>query len=298
MHADQLAVTTGSVRSLIEAQFPGWASLPVERFESEGTVNAIFRLGDRLSARFPLRPAPVDTIRRALRSEAEAAGVLAGRTRFATPRLVAFGEPGCGYPLPWSVHGWLRGRTATVADPGRSVGFARDLAEFITDVRAIATDGRSFAGAGRGGDLRSHDGWMEECLARRHGLFDVDRVQRLWQRLRDLPRCGPDLMTHGDLTPGNVLVSRGRLVGVLDVDGLGPADRALDLVAAWHLLEAGPRRVVRDLLDCGDVEWQRGKAWALEQATGAVWYYATTNPAMSRMGKRTIDRILADEPTP
>jgi aminoglycoside phosphotransferase (APT) family kinase protein len=104
-------------------------------------------------------------------------------------------------------------------------------------------------------------------------------------------------MTHGDLTPGNVLVSAGRLVGVLDVGGLGPADPALDLVGGWHLLEAGPRRVFREELECGDLEWERGKAWALEQATGAVWYYATTNLAMFKMGLRTIDRILGDEPT-
>ena len=48
------------------------------------------------------------------------------------------------------------------------------------------------------------------------------------------------MMSHGDLIPGNVLVSGGRLAGVLDVGGVGPADPALDLVAAWHLLEDWP----------------------------------------------------------
>jgi hypothetical protein len=28
---------------------------------------------------------------------------------------------------------------------------------------------------------------------------------------------------------------------------------------------------------------------------GAVWYYVETNPAMSRMGRRTLDRIMANE---
>ena len=36
------------------------------------------------------------------------------------------------------------------------------------------------------------------------------------------------------------------------------------------------------------------QAWAFEQATGAVWYYAESNPAMSGMGRRTLDRIRAD----
>jgi aminoglycoside phosphotransferase (APT) family kinase protein len=102
------------------------------------------------------------------------------------------------------------------------------------------------------------------------------------------------VMSHGDLIPGNVLVSGGRLAGVIDVGGLGPADPALDLVAAWHLLEAGPRQVLRDDLGCDDLGWERGKAWAFEQAMGAVWYYVESNPTMSRMGRRTLERIQAD----
>ena len=98
-------------------------------------------------------------------------------------------------------------------------------------------------------------------------------------------------MNHGDLIPGNVLVRSGRLAGILDVGGLGPADPALDLVAAWHLLEPGPRQVLRDELGCGDLDWARGRAWAFEQAMGAVWYYVDSNPAMSRMGRRTLWRL-------
>ena len=115
--------------------------------------------------------------------------------------------------------------------------------------------------------------------------------------MRELPRGpGGDVMNHGDLIPGNVLVSSRRLAGVLDVGGLGPADPALDLVAAWHLLQVGPRQVFRDDLGCSDLEWQRGRAWAFEQAMDAVWYYAKTNPAMSQMGRRTLERIQAAAP--
>jgi len=60
-------------------------------------------------------------------------------------------------------------------------------------------------------------------------------------------------MTHGDLIPGNVLVAGGRLAGVIDVGGLGPPDPALDLVAAWHLLEVGPRPALRADLGSRDV---------------------------------------------
>jgi aminoglycoside phosphotransferase (APT) family kinase protein len=99
-------------------------------------------------------------------------------------------------------------------------------------------------------------------------------------------------MTHSDLIPANLLVDDGRLVGVLDVGGFGPADPALDLVCAWHLLETGPRQVLRDELESDELEWQRGRAWAFQQAMGLVWYYVESNPAMSLMGRRTLQRLL------
>jgi aminoglycoside phosphotransferase (APT) family kinase protein len=97
-----------------------------------------------------------------------------------------------------------------------------------------------------------------------------------------------------DLVPGNVLVCGGHLAGVLDVGGLGPADPALDLVSAWHLLEAGPRRVLRVLLGSNDLEWERGRAWAFQQSVGLVWYYVDSNPVMSQIGRRTLAHLAAD----
>jgi aminoglycoside phosphotransferase (APT) family kinase protein len=96
--------------------------------------------------------------------------------------------------------------------------------------------------------------------------------------LRELPRIAADVMTHGELVRSNALVCNGRLTGVIDVGGLGPADPALDLLAAWHLLETGPRQTLREDLDCDQLEWERGKAWAVQQAMRAVWYYLETNP--------------------
>ncbi|RGA06514.1 aminoglycoside phosphotransferase family protein [Microbispora triticiradicis] len=297
MHANQLTVTLDTVRILVDEQFPEWQSLPITRIATHGTANAIFRVGDRFTVRFPLLPGDIDPTRRRLESEAEAARELTGRTRFPTPEPVALGEPGAGYPLPWSVQTWLPGVVATDEDPAESVAFAHDLADLINGLRAIDTRGRTFAGRGRGGDLQAHDAWMETCFRHSEQLLDVRRLRRMWEDLRSLPREAADVMTHSDLIPGNVLVSGGRLAGILDVGGFGPADPALDLVSAWHLLEAGPRQVLRLDLECEDLEWERGKAWAFEQAMGLVWYYLETNPAMSLMGQRTLERISADTPS-
>ena len=298
MHDNQLDISPDVVQMLIDQQFPQWRSLPVRHVAATGTVNAIFRIGDLYVARFPLKAGDVDVVRRSLEAEAKAAAELAGRTRFQTPEPIALGEPGAGYPLPWSVQTWLPGTVATDADPGDSAPFAVDLAEFIVGVRSIPALGRTFSGPGRGGDLHDHDEWLETCFVRSAGLLDVSRLRRMWAELRDLPRGdAADVMNHGDLMPGNVLVYGDfrRLAGVLDVGGLEAADPALDLVSAWHLLEAGPRRALREALGSDDLEWARGKAWAFQQSMGLVWYYADSNPAMAGVGRRTLDRLIADE---
>jgi aminoglycoside phosphotransferase (APT) family kinase protein len=295
MHPDQLAVSLPVVRQLVDEQFPAWRALRIAHVDREGTVNAIYRIGDRLAARFPLRAQDPGVVREWLQTEAAAARELSGRTRFATPEPVALGEPGPGYPLPWSVQTWLPGVPATDEDPGESYAFAIDLAALIQDLRSIDTQGRSFSGTNRGGDLRAQDAWMEVCFDRSTELLDVPGLRRLWHAMRELPRAAPDVMTHGDLIPGNVLVRDDRLVGVIDVGGFGPADPALDLGAAWHLLDAAPRQVLRDRLGAGDLDWDRGRAWAFAQAIGLVWYYADSNPTMSALGRRTLRRITTDD---
>jgi len=295
MHAGQVVVSPGKVRHLVAAQFPEWAALPIREVSSAGTVNALFRIGDDLVTRFPLLGTDAAAVRRALAEEAERSAELAAGTRVPTPVPIALGEPGDGYDLPWAVQTWLPGVDAFTTDPGDSEDFARDLAGFVRELRALDTRGRTFDGRGRGGTLTAHDDWVETCLDHSEGLLDVAALRRLWHDLRTLPPSGPDVMSHTDLIPGNVLVRDGRLTGVLDGGGFQAADPALDLVAAWHLLEPGPREVFREAVGCTALEWDRGRAWALEQALGLGWYYVRTNPAMSRLGIRTVARLLTPE---
>lgn len=292
MHDDQVDVTAETVATLVREQFPAWSGKAIRPLPSTGTVNAIFRIGDDLSARFPLRLTDAAEALASLEQEARASAELALVSPFPAPEPVALGEPGAGYPMPWSVQTWLPGTVASDADPSGSDAFAEDLAALIAALRKAETRGRLFDGEGRGGVLTSHDEWMAQCFEESEGLLDVPRLRQVWSHLRELPRTGADVMSHRDLIPGNVLVAGDRLSGVLDTGGFGPADPALDLVSAWHLLRPGPREVLRRTLACDDLEWERGKAWAFEQAMGVVWYYVDTNPAMSAMGRRTLDRVL------
>ena len=292
MHDDQVDVTADIVATLVKEQFPQWSGEEIRPLPAAGTVHAIFRIGTGLAARFPLRLADAAETLAVLEREARASAELARVSRFPVPEPVALGEPGEGYPMPWSVQTWLPGTVASDADPSGSDAFAEDLAAFIAALRDAETCGRQFSGDNRGGVIADHDDWMATCFEESEGLLDVPRLRRLWSRFRELPRTSADVMSHGDLIPGNVLVTGDRLTGVLDTGGFGPADPALDLVSAWHLLRPGPRDVLRRALACDDLEWERGKAWAFEQAMGLVWYYVDSNPTMSLLGRRTLDRIL------
>jgi len=294
MHDDQLSIDEHLVRELVAAQFPRWAGLPISRVEGDATVNAIFRIGDDLAARLPLRAHAVVDVDAWLRAEAAALDEFADASPFPAPRPVALGAPGRGYPLPWAVQTWLPGTVATPDGLADSTDLADDLGALIASLRAAPTRDRTFAGEGRGGDLRDHDDWMATCFRESERLLDVPALRGRWRALRALPRGGPDVMAHGDLHPANLLVRGDRLAGVLDAGGFGPADPALDLVAAWHLCEPPTRERIRDRLGSDDVEWARGAAWAFVQSMGLVWYYRASNPGMSRLGRGTLERIMSD----
>lgn len=291
MHDGQLTVDAALAAELIARSFPILAGAPVSTVAGSGTVNAIFRVGEDVTARFPLEP--TDTA--VLESEARALAEFAGASTVAAPRPLGVGPGGPGYPSAWSLQSWVPGE---VADPHRysaSAALADDVAELILALRAVDAGGRVFDGRGRGGEPRDHDEWMAHCISRSSGIVDASEVASLWERLSGVPASGPQAMSHRDLIPANLLVAGGRLTGVLDAGGFGPADRSLDLVAAWHLFDHPARVRLREAVGASEAEWLRGAAWALQQAMGLVWYYETTNPPMAELGRSTVTRLLGDQ---
>lgn len=292
MHSGQLEPTAELVAELVGDQFPQWAQLPVRQMSSDGTVNAIFRVGDDLVARLRLQAADPDAARDELRGEATAAGELAKVSPVPTPEPVALGEPGAGYPMPWAVYRWLDGIPASHVDLADSDHWAEDLAGFVLALRRHPNPGLTFSGDNRGGHLRDHDGQVRSWIADGAHLMDTRSLTELWESLIDTPRDQPDGWTHGDLMPGNLLVEDGRLVGVIDVGGFQVADPALDLQPAWNLFSATARSVFRHAIEPTENEWRRGMGWAFAQAIGCLAYYEKTNPVMSRTAHLALTRLL------
>jgi aminoglycoside phosphotransferase (APT) family kinase protein len=293
MHEGQLDVTEEDVAKLVEDQFPQWRGLLPRKVISDGTSNALFRLGEELVVRCPLLVDDTADSLRQIDGEIAAADRIGRATRVSTPELVALGQPGRSYPLPWAIYRWLPGTVSTSAGVSDSATFAQDVAQFVLEVRTIDTAGRTFQGTRRGGLLIEHDDDVAGGLRAAHDMIDTGSLERIWERLRQAPRTEPDVWTHGDLMPGNLLVDSGRLVGVIDVGQAAVADPALDLQPVWNLFGPRAAAVFRATLDVDDAAWDRGKGWAFAQAIGCLSYYRETNPVMSDIARSTLLTLLA-----
>ncbi|MEV1314788.1 aminoglycoside phosphotransferase family protein [Micromonospora arborensis] len=293
MHTDQVDVTVDVVAALVAEQFPQWRALPVRPLASSGTVNALFRVGTEIVVRFPLLPTADPQLRAELRQEQEYAGLLAAHLPIAVPEPLGLGEPGAGYPGPWTAYRFIPGEPAQLDRIGDLDTFARDLARVVTALHGIDTGGRGWPGSGRGGPLAAQDADARSALALSGGLTDTARLAEVWDRCRDTP--GHDaaaVWIHADLMPGNLLVRDGRLAAIIDLGTVNVGDPAVDLMPAWNLLDAGARETYRRALGVDDAMWERGRGWALVQAINALPYYIETNPVMAGIAQHTLRAVL------
>jgi aminoglycoside phosphotransferase (APT) family kinase protein len=260
MHEDQVDIDADLVRRLLRNQFPEWGDLPLEYFDSGGTVNAIYRLGSQMYVRLPLTQAWVWHIR----TERKWLPRLAPELPLPIPEPLAHGEPDEGYPYPWAVYRWIEGepwRISSLADLKRGGQGSRRVHQSVVADR--------------------HEGRQDPARRTRSAAPIARRVD------------GPSRWVHNDLLPGNVLIRDGRMHAVIDFGGVHLGDPAIDMSCAWKLLEGDSRQVFREALDVDDPTWARARGWAIP-SVGALHYYRQTNPAMVEFGLHTINEVLAD----
>lgn len=296
MHPDQQFIDEDLVRRLIAGQFPRWAGLPVKRFQSGGTGNAMYRLGETLVVRLPL----VKSGAAAVALEQEWLPRLARHLPVPIPEVRGVGGPAAGFPWPWSVYRWLEGRIPEEGALSEPELLAEDLAEFVLRMRGITLPGAPRAH--RGGPLSALDAATRAAIEELRGIpgegFDWDEALAVWEEALRVPEWeGPPVWLHADLMPGNLLVDGGRLKAVLDFGCTGAGDPACDLLPAWNLLPANAREVFRRALDVDDATWTRGRGRALSQALIALPYYRTTNPAMAHNARHVLRAVLHERQT-
>jgi aminoglycoside phosphotransferase (APT) family kinase protein len=292
MHAGERTIEVGLVQRLLRAQHPQWGDRPVTPVASSGTDNALFRLGDDLVVRLPRIGWAVDTVARAHRW----LPVLAPRLPLVVSEPVAMGEPGEGYPWPWSVYPWLDGEDAFTGRLDDLDAAARQIAGFLAALQAVdPAGGPAPRHGGRGRPLAAVDDQTRGALAAADGLVDTVAAGAAWERALSAPdRDGPAVWFHGDIARGNLLVHGGRITAVIDAGGIGVGDPACDLAVAWDLFDGRSRAVLRPALAVDDATWARARGWALCTALCALPYYLGTNPAMVAQARHKIAEVLAD----
>lgn len=285
-------ITDAMVRQLVDAQFPQWRDLSLVRFLGEGTDNAVYRLGEKLSVRLPRVARVAQTARREQ----------AMLSRFQTlPVPVPFpdgaGKPGFGYPWHWSVISWIEGAALNTKRPEKQSLWAKQLGETVLAIRAVPADDQFLfceQNHFRGAPLEARDAPFQHAAGVLADEFDTQKLQRVWAMARGVGDLGPRLWLHGDLHGGNLLERGGELAGVIDWGLAGVGDGACDLSAAWVIFENEGRDAFRKALAATDAEWLRGAGWALSIACIFVAYYRDMEGVPCEMSRRTISNVLAD----
>ena len=289
MHDDEVETDVGLVARLLADQFPKWANLPIEPVRSAGTDNALYRLGPDMTVRMPRIDWAVNAVDREHRWLPRIAPLLP----VAIPVPLGTGEPGQGYPYPWSIYPWLKGENPAVGQLADPDGLARDLAGFVAALHAI--DPAGGPRGGRGVPLEQRESPTRAAIKALQGTIDPAAVTTAWEAALQVPAWdGPPVWAHGDLSPGNLLIVEGRLSAVIDFGTLGIGDPAVDLIVAWNLLPVATRAVYREALRIDDHTWQRGRGWALSIALIQLPYYHRTNPILAENARYVIAEVLAD----
>jgi aminoglycoside phosphotransferase (APT) family kinase protein len=289
MHPDEVPIDAGLVGRLVAEEFPRLTGLPISAVRSTGTVNAIYRLGDHLYARLPRVPSWAKD----LDNEWHWLPKLAPHLSLRIPEPVAKGHPASGYPFSWAIYRWIDGQSyadALVDDEHQS---AKDLAQFVAELRAIDP----VVGAPRGGraPLRTLDAVTREAIESARNVIDSDAASAAWERALEAPAWkGTPVWIHADLVRPNLLVHGGRLCAVIDFGAVGVGDPAADVIPAWSVFGPTGREMFRGALDVDDGMWNRARGFALHQAAMIIPYYRETNPGFVEMAKRTVEEVLDD----
>lgn len=295
MHADEVDVPPALVRRLLAAQHPQWADLPLTVAGAWGTDHAMYKLGDELVVRLPR----IGWAVKAVAAEQRWLPFLGPQLPVEIPEVVATGEPGEGYPWPWTILRWIWGEHPPPVDWWGAERLAIQLAGFNRALAAIDPTGGPVAGSPggpqRGIPIRLRDEQVRSCIAQLADEFDPDALLAAWEADAFVAdHAGDPVWVHSDLTPGNLLWGNGHLRGVLDWGGVAVGDPAVGLLPAWNLFGVWTRHAFREASAVDEACWRRGRAWALSIAAVALPYYRDTYPAICASSRRVLTEVLAD----
>ncbi|MGI9665755.1 MAG: aminoglycoside phosphotransferase family protein [Acidimicrobiia bacterium] len=290
MHEDEFQLDVDLVRGVIAESLPDLAGLPVEPLASSGTVHRMFRLGPGLVIRVPRAPQFV----RAFERETTLLPLMPHDLPLAIPRLVFAGSSTESFPAPWSVMEWIEGKPLSEGSLADAPADAAALGEFVRAMRNVSVDG-PISQNQRGRQLAANDARMRESIVAVAAEFDPGRLTKLWDRALEAPPwSGNVTWIHGDLLPGNLLVTDGQIRAVIDFGECARGNPTVDLLPSWWVFDdPAARAVFLDEAGADKAARDRAVGWALSSAAGALAYYVQSNVAFADQARQTLHRLVA-----
>ena len=304
MPAAEVEITVDLIRTLLAAQFPDLAALPLT-LVANGWDNTIHRLGDDLAVRMPRRQLGADLVDARAPLASRVGGSVADpdpgtRPRRATlaPAIRGRGasargsrarwQPTPSWPMPTDEARRLGAFLAALHQPAPADApcneFRRGapIAEFVPRIETNLATLEAAATPVRAGSVPARTR-LNAVRGRLAELSDVEE----WD--------GPALWVHGDLHSANMIVAGGEISAILDFGDVTSGDPAVDLAVAWMLFDGSDRSVFRaaagSTRPIDDATWQRGQLWALHFAL-LYLLHSADNPRFERMGTALLQAVL------
>lgn len=260
-------------RSLVKKQFPQWANLPIKPVEKGGYDNYTFHLGNEMSIRMPRDEGHAPQVEK----EAYWLPKLRPYLSLPIPVPIAKGNPDVNYPFLWSINQWIEGETLTHNNISNINEFAFTLAKFLKELQSIeALEGPP------GGEHNYYRGcplssfkfneWTVLGLDTIDNFVDKEKCLNIWNRALSTEWTKEPVWIHGDVAPGNLLVTNGGLSGVIDFGVMAVGDPAADLAIAWTFFDDKSREVFLNTMALDQDTVDRARGWALWKALiTCVW---------------------------
>lgn len=287
--AAEWEISEALVRQLISTQHPDLADLPLTWVDA-GWDNIMYRLGEHWAVRLPRRQLAADLI---VHEQLWLPRLAAGLP-LVVPTPYRFGQPTSDYPWRWSIVPWLQG---TPADISLASGYQPNFVAFLRSLHQPAPiDAPS--NPYRGVPLSQRATMIAERMQRLSSQTTLisPKLETIWAEALAAPIDLPPTWLHGDLHPGNILVTQGQINGVIDWGDITAGDPATDLATVWMLFaEASVRQAT--LAAYGDIStatFRRAQGWAMMFGTVLLETGLADNPRHAQVGENTLLRLQED----
>lgn len=253
-------------RSVILEQFPEFENLKIEYVLKNGHDNTTFRLGDKLSLRFP----NAKEYEHSILNERIFLPILQKSISCKIPNQLYLGTPSNLFSLHFGIYEWIEGESANLTDVKNKEIFAKDLAIFLNQLHSVDITNAPLPSEKnfyRGGDLKIYEEEFLATLPILQNYFDIKKLTDIWYNARNAI-CDKRVWIHGDLSVGNILTKQDTLEAIIDFGQMAVGDPSCDLAIYFSgFFNKQQQDIFKQNLNLSQEYFIKAMGWALWKAS-------------------------------